>query len=292
MPSQANPRGFRARGGRAVEQPRRRSLQRFSRARASPLTGKIERDASLQKGQSKLRRDRCARVRARRSGRLELHAFAAPCQSFQMRRRASPSEMRPSQTARARQASTPSFRSASDQGSSRRLRGSSGAPPSASGMTWSSSKRLLSASVSPRSRSFASLIAFVTAKGGRTVLVQPRTQIVASMVACVTSGLSGRLAAWALEAKAKSAKIGKVLVKERVSPEEAHRARGEAVAAPSRARRESQRPPSLPGGRRQFQHVGVAAAASRNRDSQSRRERPRFRSTRAKPFRAAVRSRP
>ncbi len=112
-----------------------------------------------------------------------------------MRRRASLSEMRPSQTARARQASTPSFRSASDQGSSRRFRGSSGAPPSASGMTWSSSKRLLSASVSPRSRSFASLIEFVTAKGGRTDL---------GPAAHANRGVNGRLRDVRIERKARS----------------------------------------------------------------------------------------
>ncbi len=137
--------------------------------------------------------------------RRAAQAFLAARQSFQIRRRASFKEMRPAQTACARHASTPSFLSASGQGSSRRLRGSSGAPPSASGMTWSSSKRLLSASVRPRSRSLLSLIAFVTSNGGRTVFVQPRTQIVSAMFCCVTSGLSGRFAACAFGAKAKSA---------------------------------------------------------------------------------------
>ena len=51
-------------------------------------------------------------------------------------------------------------------------RGSVGAPPSARRILWSSSKRRLSVAVRPRSRSFASLIAFVTLRGGRTVVVQ------------------------------------------------------------------------------------------------------------------------
>ena len=62
------------------------------------------------------------------------HASPAARQSFQIRLRASSKLMRPTQTARARQASTASLSPASSQGCNSRFRGSDGASLSASGI--------------------------------------------------------------------------------------------------------------------------------------------------------------
>jgi hypothetical protein len=118
-------------------------------------------------------------------------SFPAARQFIHMRRRASSKAILPAQTARARQASVWSFSPASSHGCNSRFRGSDGAPPSANGTRWSSSKSTRSSSgisSSWMSRRFAAL---VYETGGRIVFVHPGTQIVWPIVVCVTAGFSG-----------------------------------------------------------------------------------------------------
>lgn len=79
-----------------------------------------------------------------------------------------------------------SFACASSHGCNWRFRRSDGAPPSASGVRWSSSKSTSDSSGNSSLLTSSILILFV-----QTVFVQPGLQIVSAIVSCVTAGSSG-----------------------------------------------------------------------------------------------------